>query len=310
MNNLNLMFNKTYYEKLGCPKEELEKDIEKKNKVIFGTVFDPDKDFVPCEIAGEDEKFRLMTTYPGILIGTGNPHGTGEADSDINTGFSFDYVTGQPYIPGSSVKGILRSYFETPEKRRAIAQILKGIDGTDRDDKQILEIEKDIFDGRDVFLDAVVARGGYYGELVGPDYLTPHKSPVSDPLPIHIIKVIPNVVFEFRFIFSEDGSLPRKTKTELFKAILMYFGAGAKTNTGYGRFTEVSDIPEAYRGARPVRDDNKTRHNDNFRQKPQGKTEGSNGERIRCPHCGASNFVYLRNGRKATYCYKCKKSLY
>lgn len=324
MNNLNLMFNKTYYEKLGCRTDELESDIAEKNKSIFRTVFDPEKDFVPSALSRSDEKFRLMTTYPGLLIGTGNPHGTGDADADINTGFSFDYVTGQPYIPGSSVKGIMRSYFETPEKRRAIAEILRAIDGVERDDEQIVEIRDDIFNGRDIFFDAVVARGGYYGEIVGPDYLTPHKSPVSDPIPIHIIKIIPDVVFEFRFRFCDDGLLPRSTKTELFKAILMYFGAGAKTNTGYGRFTEVREIPEKYRGARPSNDDSSSHRNDrgNYRNDnrqradnrswnngSKGKPGGGNKEMIRCPHCGANNYLFTKNGKKREWCYQCSKKL-
>ena len=54
--------------------------------------------------------FELKTTYPGALIGSGLVHGVGD-DHEIKIGFQFDYVSGLPYIPGSSVKGILRSMF-------------------------------------------------------------------------------------------------------------------------------------------------------------------------------------------------------
>ena len=59
-------------------------------------------------------RFELYTAYPGVLIGTGNPHEI-SMENAIKCGFSFDYVTGLPYIPGSSIKGMLRSYFS---KRR------------------------------------------------------------------------------------------------------------------------------------------------------------------------------------------------
>lgn len=52
----------------------------------------------------------LQTTYPGLLSGTGLSHQTG-AMGESKLGFSFDPCTGVPYVPGSSVKGALRSNF-------------------------------------------------------------------------------------------------------------------------------------------------------------------------------------------------------
>ena len=250
MENLNLLFNKTYYEKLGHSKEVLEGDLKSKNETIFSTAFDPEKDIVANELARPEESFRLMTTYPGMLMGTGNPHGTGAADADINVGFSFDYVSGQPYIPGSTVKGILRSFFKDKEKRAAVSAILKTVTGNNYEDDQIEKIRDEIFEGNDVFFDAVVVRGGRYNEILGPDYLTPHKETIKNPIPIYIIKVIPDVVFEFRFRLRDEGTLDKKTRIELFKTILKLFGAGAKTNTGYGRLVECKDLEPQYRGKR------------------------------------------------------------
>lgn len=53
---------------------------------------------------------RLTTTYPGLVIGTGYTHGIG-ATGEFKIGFYFDHTTGLPVIPGSSVKGLLRSAF-------------------------------------------------------------------------------------------------------------------------------------------------------------------------------------------------------
>lgn len=77
------------------------------------------------------KSFELYTAYPGVLIGTGNPHEI-SMENAIKCGFSFDYVTGLPYIPGSSIKGMLRSYFpkegsaDEQEKHAYITEVLKN----------------------------------------------------------------------------------------------------------------------------------------------------------------------------------------
>ena len=54
----------------------------------------------------------MKVLYPGLLMGTGYPHMTEHAISEIQFGFSFDAVTGLPYYPGSSLKGTLRTPFD------------------------------------------------------------------------------------------------------------------------------------------------------------------------------------------------------
>ena len=66
--------------------------------------------------------FRLTTTYPGLLIGSSYSHpaiSEGE-DSDYQLGFFFDHTIGVPIIPGSTVKGVLKSVFPKiePNKRK------------------------------------------------------------------------------------------------------------------------------------------------------------------------------------------------
>jgi CRISPR-associated protein Cmr6 len=56
------------------------------------------------------KSFNLYTTYPGLIIGTGYAHQTG-MQGEMKLGLSFDHTTGLPTIPGSSVKGMLRSFF-------------------------------------------------------------------------------------------------------------------------------------------------------------------------------------------------------
>lgn len=55
--------------------------------------------------------FPLKTIYPGLVCGIGYEHELGFTN-EFKLGFSFDHTTGLPYIPGSSVKGTLRSAFK------------------------------------------------------------------------------------------------------------------------------------------------------------------------------------------------------
>jgi CRISPR-associated protein Cmr6 len=62
------------------------------------------------EELGNVQPLLLIVQNPGLLPGSGYPHevgGTGE----FKLGFSVDHTTGLPVLPGSSVKGVLRSVF-------------------------------------------------------------------------------------------------------------------------------------------------------------------------------------------------------
>lgn len=193
---------------------------------------------------------KLKTTYPGLLIGSGLSHGT-PIDNDIKCGFQFDYSTGLPIIPGSSVKGVLRSAFPDKKKDKTynsmridyILSLLskQGINYTEND---IFLMAENIFnhenDKYDIFMDAIITNGPKDGKFIGDDYITPHNNPYKDPNPIQFIKVLPEVEFTFFFKLS-PYTLNKETKTEvnkldLYRQILLDFGIGAKTNVGYGHF--------------------------------------------------------------------------
>lgn len=195
---------------------------------------------------------KLKTTYPGLLIGSGLSHGT-PIKNDIKCGFQFDYSTGLPIIPGSSVKGVLRSAFPDKKKDKTynsmridyIRSLLseQGIKCTDSDiflmAENIFNHEKDKYD---IFMDAIITNGPK-DRFIGDDYITPHKNPYKDPNPIQFIKVLPEVEFTFFFKLA-PYTLNKETKTEvnkiyLYRQILQDFGIGAKTNVGYGHFKEV-----------------------------------------------------------------------
>ncbi|MCX6266919.1 MAG: type III-B CRISPR module RAMP protein Cmr6 [Bacteroidetes bacterium] len=253
-------------------RDSLEFDIKKDEKQ---TPFDPfykalfsyrSGDYSVAGNPAATRRFSLFTTYPGLLVGTGYTHDS-NSKGDAKIGFFFDHTSGLPVIPGSSVKGLLRSVFELDqddhghkltgiESLNAIRFFLAGIGADENgiDENQLTDLKNEIFGdheggGADTFFDAVpdFEKTGNK-PILGSDFITPHinhdnpeLSPFTNPTPIQLIKILPGVAFEFRFKLDDSKKVPTWTagfKENLFKTILLTIGIGAKTNVGYGRFTE------------------------------------------------------------------------
>ena len=116
-----------------------------------------------------------------------------------------------------------------------------------------------------MFLDAVVKHGNAQGCLVGLDNITPHPSPTKNPIPVLILKVLPKVVFEFRFVLKDSVieikdsenilrtfTVTAEQKRVLFRQLLELMGAGAKTNVGYGALKPVDGEDSSARRAEPA----------------------------------------------------------
>lgn len=185
-------------------------------------------------------QFQLYTEYPGLLIGTGNLHDIKE-DGAYKLGFTFDYVNGLPYLPGSSLKGMLRSVFPGQHKtnREEYEEYLLGVldeIGVKNFQKDKLdELEQQIFDYQDIFLGAYPYENKERNYLAS-EYITPHKK-LKNPNPISFVKVKANVRFQFSFLLKDSEFLSAEQKCSLFKQIILDFGVGAKTNVGFGKFS-------------------------------------------------------------------------
>jgi CRISPR-associated protein Cmr6 len=202
-------------------------------------------------------QFQLKTTYPGLTIGMGYAHSIKQI-GEFKIGFYFDHTSGLPVIPGSSVKGVLNAFFEEKEN---IEQLLNR----QFSDSVFGELKKEIFDGtfngqlkspykRDIFFDAELVETENSGGLIlGSDTLAPHENQLKDPNPLLFLKVLPGVVFDFRFqlhdsdLKSENGQtiLSKEEKQDVFLKILLKSGVGAKTNVGYGRLKPKNELNSA-----------------------------------------------------------------
>lgn len=184
------------------------------------------------EVLG-DTHLKATTTYPGLLLGSGNAHELPSIEGQVILGFHFDYTTGLPVIQGSSIKGVLRSVFKHWEY---VAEY-SGLKTKD----EVEALEKEIFDNGDIFHDAVIIKADSYDKILGDDFLAPHgDDPLKNPIPLRFIKVLPNVTFRFDFELS-DGLIKKDEKRKLFENILRDLGLGAKTNVGYGKFENFKE---------------------------------------------------------------------
>lgn len=159
--NLGYIFYKEIYSDINRNsfKEKYDKDIG-----VYELFFKPE-DFKVGE-----QNFILKTKYPGLLTGSGYIHGTGEED-EFKLGFYFDYTSGLPIIPASSIKGTVRSIFKkleynnkdvkeemksiTKEVNNEALKYLKGIlckfeslKGKEIHNKLLEQIESEIFEGK------------------------------------------------------------------------------------------------------------------------------------------------------------------
>ena len=193
---------------------------------------------------------RFITFYPGLVVGFGLNHGT-PFENDMKCGFQFDHATGLPVIPGSSVKGVLRSVFPDVEGNSDVLRVqyvrnLLADQGIhfEKDGEAVREVIRlarqifthdDLSKCFDVFMDAIIT-GSSSACFLGDDFLAPHHPNLyKDPVPIQFMKVLPGVEFSFFFRLTpiEIGG-HKVDKLRLFRCILEDVGIGAKTNVGYG----------------------------------------------------------------------------
>lgn len=207
-------------------------------------------------------EFTLTTIYPGLLIGSGYSHPAlheiekknKDDIGDFQLGFFFDHTTGLPVIPGSSVKGILKSVF--PQKdfsfRNKKLEYIKELSANVGIRKEVYDLidysnwEK-IFFGepprrKHVFCDAYIENIPEDGRILEDDYITPHHNNIfKEPTPIRFLKIAPGIKITFQFVlhdylFNDEMKITKDKIAQVFEQIILHFGIGAKRNVGYGQF--------------------------------------------------------------------------
>jgi CRISPR type III-B/RAMP module RAMP protein Cmr6 len=180
------------------------------------------------------------TSTSGLIVGIGrwNP---------VEVGFTFDRLSGCPFLPGSSVKGLLR----------AAAELVAS--GDLQGDRQFWQREgviARIFGEGAEDAEAKRATFSFYDAFptkwpkLEVDVMTPHHSKYYDganptapdwdePVPVHFLRIGAGTPFAFWFgpraeAGTNEGD--RQALESLLTTALDWLGAGAKTSSGYGWF--------------------------------------------------------------------------
>jgi CRISPR-associated protein Cmr6 len=245
------------------PEEALRGDHEKKRQFLPGLA-----DFKPhCCYNDAFERYKAalnslqntvvfeMQCASPLAIGTG-------AKSVLEVGLSFQVPYGLPYLPGSSLKGAMRraaadalnitdELTEDKDAKRSGYSPEKKLSewGVNSEDAKIRlwaeifgTVEAagafEVFDAwlvptsKPMMLDTVTVHFGEY-------YKSKGKKPPRDgdaPNPIAMLAVRPKTKFLFAVQACDQASA--ESTAEILKGVLKKYGAGAKTNAGYGYFRE------------------------------------------------------------------------
>ena len=212
-----------------------------------------------CEIhakAGyELINFKAELKSP-LITGIGQTHPN-------EVGMVFDHTMGIPYIPASSVKGIVRfahmleliksenleEYTETDKNGEYIDESnlktkIPAIFGGDADEEKEGEKKTKKLKGKVIFLDAypekipdlhVDIMNPHYGDYYSDENGKTPPADYLDPTPIKFLTVKQGTKFIFRALVPKDSDLLQPVRTA-FENAIKNEGIGAKTAVGYGRF--------------------------------------------------------------------------
>jgi len=276
IDNFNLKLNKV-------PPFEENKNDYSKSKFIFFKVYKKVKvilnvqpDYSKIDIGAIAERHRknikklnidrksiILKPDWRLVVGLGN-------ESVYETSMTLHHIYGIPYIPGSAIKGVIRSYIITEK----FGEVENGSLDLKNAEKRALHDQGfcDIFgcpeesfykesrQGNVIFFDAFPL-----SELtIKPDIMNPHYSPYysegkppadyHNPVPIFFLTV-ENTEFEFTIgIKGKDKITIRKGKFggkhllevgfKWMKKALNEHGIGAKTAVGYGLLLESVELGE------------------------------------------------------------------
>lgn len=173
----------------------------------------------------------LARTVTRFVTGIGQSH-------PINNGFTWHPTLGIPYLPSSSLKGLVRHWVR--EQNRLDHEEEEQIFGS-----EVKSTTAQV--GQVIFFDALPQKP-VRCEI---DILTPHhpsyyknpeKAPPGDwenPLPIPFLTVAPEQTFLFALAprtNSGEAQMATKKAFQWLQEALQQAGAGAKTDVGYGPF--------------------------------------------------------------------------
>lgn len=201
----------------------------------------------------------VFVTESRFVTGLGRSH-------PVENGFVWHPTLGTPYLPGSSIKGLVRAW----------AELDSDASCDDETATRLLGNRRTVGNLR--FLDAVPVAPVH----LQADIMTPHfagwteEEPPGDwlsPTPIPFLTTAAGARFLFGIVPCRTaGNEDLNTASAWLRAALSWAGAGAKTAVGYGRFRH--DDEETTRWKERVRVEEQNRQEERERREAMRSPEG------------------------------------
>lgn len=184
-----------------------------------------------------------------FVTGLGSPH-------PVENSLLFHPTLAVPYLPGSSVKGLVRAWLEQQFADQPASGLFHRLFGSENKDPD--QCKADSQAGEVIFFDALPIKpvelvldtmtphmGGWYEKGGTADASKAANQPADwhDPIPVPFL-VAKEVVLQFGFAPrkpSADSQLLLKIVSKALHDALSYAGAGAKTAAGYGSFSAINE---------------------------------------------------------------------
>ena len=189
-------------------------------------------------------------------------HGLGTAHV-LDTAITIHPVYGVPYIPASSLKGIVRHYFIQTFFKGDGAKLAETAERTAKEEK-LYKLYADIFgtqEGRGLvnFLDVYFPSGTLEADIMAVQFRSYYNSggkdaprEVEPPLPVNFYVLKSDEPVEFVYYMMKNRKPNSNfTHEEIAKIVgdwlqgaLTHMGLGSKTSRGYGRFTNIKEVDD------------------------------------------------------------------
>jgi len=265
----NIMMDKAEGKKVSEDKKEALEYIIKKADLPINEVNQMLREIkealLACNYNVKQVKIRALSR---VLVGSSETFG----EIPFEVGVYFDPIINSPYMPGSTIKGAVRSAtfnllyrgkFEENKRRMDIENARRAAENfAEENCRRIFGglLGKDQSAGLVGFTDAYPIRKGDHGLLFYPDVITPHyKDDVRTelevkPIPIIYLTIAPGTEFQFFMFYKRRRGIRELTNNDLLdlptrwqmgivdRGLLYAFirGVGAKTALGYSRFEILS----------------------------------------------------------------------
>ncbi len=189
---------------------------------------------------------RVFKTTSRFVTGTGNEH-------PVENGFTWHHTLGTPFIPGSSVKGMMRclaeQWWENTDRNGIVSELF-GPRSSNQEKSAGNLIVFDALPIKPVWLEIEVMTphyGTYYQSKENADQSNSGRqdNPPADwhsPIPIPFLTVASNQSFIFGLAPRGGADIDMDLAFGWLDEALSTLGAGAKTAAGYGCFENIETI--------------------------------------------------------------------